>query len=300
MISNRKMKQTASDRVFDAVNITLIVMLTFIFFYPLYIVLISSFSSAQAVNAGAVKIWPVNFSVQGFRYIFQYKDIWMGYRNTIFYTVFGTALSVTMTLMAGYSLSRKDLKGRGIIMFYFVFTMYFGGGLIPTFLTVQRIGLVDKPYTLIFLGALGVSNLIITRSFFMMTIPNELFEAASLDGCGDFRYFIRVALPLSGALISVLVLYYGLGNWNGFFSALIYVRNRQYFPLQIFLRNILVMNQNISVDTGASPEEMAQRLQYAETIRYGLIVVASFPVLAVYPYLQKYFVKGIMIGSLKG
>jgi len=293
-------KQTRADIVFDIVNTIFLLIIFVVIIYPLYNVLISSVSSAQAVNSGLIRFVPIGFSFQGYRLILQNSDIWIGYRNTILYTFFGTMLNLAVTLLAGYSLSRKDLKGRGIFMTFFVFTMYFNGGLIPTYILVNKIGLYNTPAVLIILGAVSVYNLIITRTFFQMTIPNELLESAFMDGCGNFQFFVKIVLPLSSALIAVLALYYGQGHWNSFFAPLIYLSKRTLYPLQIFLRNILIMNQSLSIESGASPEEIQIRQQYAETIRYGLIVVASFPVLAVYPFLQKYFVKGVMIGSLKG
>ncbi|MCL2832262.1 MAG: carbohydrate ABC transporter permease [Treponema sp.] len=296
----KRIKQTGSDLAFDIVNTFLLILVLIVIIYPLYVVLISSVSSAQAVNAGEVRFRPVDFSWQGYILILQGSDIWIGYRNTILYTFFGTLLNLTVTLLAGYSLSRKDLKGRGIFMAFFVFTMYFSGGLIPTYILVNKIGLYNTPYVLIVIAAMSVYNLIIARTFFQMTIPQELLESAFMDGCGNFKFFIKIVLPLSSALVAVLALYYGQAHWNNFFNALIYLSKRTLYPLQLFLRNILVMNQNINMESGASPEEVEIRLQYAETIKYGLIVLASFPVLVVYPFLQKYFVKGVMIGSIKG
>jgi len=295
-----KIKQCLPDKIFDIVNMTFLVMIFLLIVYPLYVVLISSVSSAQAVNYGQVKWWPVNFSLQGFKYVFQANDILAGYRNTIIYTFFGTLVNLFVTLTAGYSLSRRDLKGRRIIITFFVITMYFNGGLVPFYMLVRDIGLYNTPWIMILLNAVSVHYLIITRSFYTMTIPHELFEAASIDGCSDFKYFTRIVLPLSKALISVLALYFGVLHWNNFWNALLFLSNRSLFPLQVFLRNILLAGQNISTESGATWEELERRLQYAETIKYGLVVVASFPILVIYPFFQRYFVRGIMIGSLKG
>ena len=288
-----------TDRLFDIINTILLIVITFLVVYPMYFIVISSISNPDAVNEGKVVFFPVGISFAGYEKIFQDGRIWLGYRNTIFYTLAGTTLNVLFTLMAGYSLSRKDLYGKNIIMGFFVFTMYFNGGLIPTYLIVKSLGLINTPFVMIILGAVGVWNIIITRTFYQSTLSPELLEAAFLDGCTNQSFFFRIVLPLSSSIIAVLVLFYGVNHWNQYINALMYLSSRNLYPLQIILKDILIaseMTEQIDVDI----HSIGTRERYAELVKYGLIIVASVPVLTVYPFLQRYFVKGIMIGALKG
>jgi putative aldouronate transport system permease protein len=273
--------------------------------YPLWFVLIASFSSPNAVNIGDVAFYPKGFQIEGYLNIFKNEWILTGYRNSLFYTVFGTLLNLAVTFPAGYALSRKDMYGYKLINVYMIVTMYFHGGLIPTFLVIKGIGLVDKPYTLLILGAVSVFNCILTRTFIQSSIPGELQESARIDGCTDIGIMFRIILPLSTPVIAVLTLYYGIAHWNDYFSALIYVNTREYSPLQIFLREILVLQAQFTV---MDPEAFdfdamvtaLERARLAQVMRYGLIVVASVPMLILYPFVQRYFVQGVMIGALKG
>lgn len=298
-MNNSSVRETGADRVFNIVNYVIIVFFLITVAYPLIYVLSASISSPRAVISGRMWLWPVDITLDGYRAVFANSRIITGFLNSLFYTVAGTIFSVVLTLLAAYPLSRRDLPGRGAIMFLFLFTMLFAGGLIPTYLVVRATGLLDTRWALIVPAALSVYNMIITRTFFQTTIPDELLEAAQLDGCGDLRFFASVVFPLSAPIIAVNTLFYAVGQWNQYFNALIYLTDAKLFPLQLVLREILVQNK---VDlTRITDFELLQRQQnLADLLKYALIVVASVPVLIVYPFVQKHFVKGVMIGSLKG
>lgn len=266
--------------------------------YPLYFIIIASFSDSTLVSQGQVLLYPKGFSLYGYQKIFENAQIWTGYRNTIFYSVAGTALNLAVTLPAAYVLSRKNFRPRRVIMALFVFTMFFGGGLVPTYMLVKDLHLLNTPWIMIVMGALSVYNLIITRTFFESSIPDDLYEAATLDGCTHFRYFTTVVLPLSKAVIAVIMLYYLVGHWNDFFNPLLYLNKDSLQPLQIVLRNILLSNQAMAGQTGGGATGYAQR--FADQIKFGVIIVSTVPVLCVYPFIQKYFEKGVMIGAVKG
>lgn len=295
---NVGIKDTKTDKIFTIVNYTILCILLIIFLYPLIFIVSSSFSSTQAVVAGRVKLWPIDFSLEGYKAVFAYKQIWTGYGNSLFYMIVGTTINVTLTILAAYPLSRKDFYGRNIFMFIFLFTMLFSGGLIPTYILVNNLGMVNTRWAMIIPNAMSVFNVIITRTYFRMTIPDELHEAAKIDGCNDFRFLWSVVLPLSGPIIAVMSLFYAVGHWNTFFNALIYLRDQQLFPLQLILNNILVQNE-IDPEMFTDVESQAAIAGLRELLKYSVIVVASIPVLVIYPFVQKHFVKGIMIGSLK-
>jgi multiple sugar transport system permease protein/putative aldouronate transport system permease protein len=292
-------RDTGSDRLYSIVNYVILFLFLLAVAYPLVYVLSASFSSPSAVTTGKVWLWPVELSLDGYRAVFREDRIWIGFRNSLFYATAGTLVNVVLTILAAYPLSRKDFAGRGVIMFFFVFTLLFGGGLIPTYLVVKQTGLLNTPWAMIIPGALSVYNMIITRTFFQQTIPDELFEAAQLDGVTNFRFVRDVVIPLSGPIIAVNALFYAVGHWNAFFNALIYLTNPDLFPLQLILRDILLMD-NINPESMQDLNEMFRRQQLANVLKYGLIVVATVPVLAIYPFVQKHFVKGVLIGSLKG
>ena len=287
-----------NDKTFDRLVTILVVLILISIFYPLYFVVIASISNPDLVSAGKVWFWPKGLSFEGYKFILKDVRILRGYLNTIIYTGGGTLLALVLTIPAGYALSRKDLKGSKLIMLFFVFTMYFGGGLIPMYLVVKQLGLIDTRAVLIVLGSFSVFNLIITRSFYLNTMPRELQEAAEVDGCNIFQYFFYVVLPLSKSIIAVIGLYYAVNHWNSFFNGLIYINNVKLYPLQLILRDILISGQTI--DTSITDLEMIKRLeQISRTIKYGVIIVSSLPVLMLYPLVQKHFVKGVMIGSVK-
>lgn len=270
--------------------------------YPIYFIVIASISDSTLVNQGQVVLYPKGISLYGYKEIFKKSEIWIGYKNTIIYSLFGTALNLLVTLPAAYALSRPKFRAKKMIMRLFVITMYFNGGMIPTYMLIKQVKLLDSPLVMIILGAVNVYNLIITRTFFETAIPDELYEAAALDGCSHFRYFRVVVVPLSKAVIAVITLYYFVGHWNDFFSALLYINTDKYQPLQIILRNILLLNQAMAGTTGATSGAgagaYAQR--YADQIKFGVIIVSTLPVLCIYPFIQKYFEKGVMIGAVKG
>jgi putative aldouronate transport system permease protein len=299
MTSQTRIKESMSDRIFLGFIYFVLVVILVIVSYPLLNVVSSSFSASSAVIAGRVSVFPVEPTLIAYKTIFASSKLLMGYLNSIIYTVGGVLVQVSLTVMIAYPLARKQLYGRGIITALLVFTMFFGGGLIPTYLVVKELGILDTRWALIIPGAMAVFQVIIARTFFQTTVPDELYDAAELDGCSEFGVFWRVVLPLSKPIIAVLVLIYAVGNWNAYFDAMIYLNTERLFPLQIILRNILILNTQPGKIL-ADPKRMMAIQEMATLLKYALIVVASLPVLIFYPFIQKYFVKGMMIGSLKG
>ena len=291
-------KQEHGEFAFDALNIALLTVGVVVCMYPLYFVVIASFSDPTLVNSGQVLFWPRGISWEGYQELMTYRPLWRGYANTILYTTVGTTLNVVVTLLAGYALSRQDLPGRNGLMFFFAFTMLFSGGLIPRYLVVRNLGLLNTMWAMVLPTALGVYYLIICRTFFATTVPNELLDSARIDGAGNTTFFLRVVLPISPALIAILILYYAVQHWNTFFDALIFLTDRDRHPLQLVLRSLIIMNESSAMDTDPMAQDAKQRL--ADLIKYGAIVVSSLPVMILYPFLQRYFVKGVMIGSIKG
>jgi putative aldouronate transport system permease protein len=299
---HRKIQETRSDKVFDAALYVLLFLMLIIVMYPLWFVLIASISNPLYVNSGTPLLWPRGFTTLGYTRVFADNRIWVGYGNTLIYAVCGTLVAVAVQVMAGYALSRKDLPGRNIFMWIFVFTMYFGGGLIPFYIIVKNLGLINTRFLMIILGCSSVYNIIIVRSFFVSTLPPELYEAASIDGCTNQRYFFSVVLPLSKAIIAVIALYNLVTQWNSYFNAMIFLTDRGKYPLQLFLREILLSAKTYEDTTlvGADAETAAMMEQMVEVIKYGVIVVSTLPVIIIYPFLQKCFVQGVMIGAVKG
>lgn len=294
-----KIKQSRQDKIFYTLTYAFLILATLSVLYPLIYILSASFSSANAVTTGRVVLWPVDFSLDGYRMVLAYNRVWIGYRNTIFYTVFGTFISLAMTLICAYPLSRKGLPHRGLFTFLFTFTMLFSGGLIPTYLQIHNLRMINTVWAIVLPGSIAAYQMIIARTFFVNTIPDDLLESAQMDGCNDFRFFFSFVLPLSKAVIAVIGLQYAVGHWNAYFSPMIYLRDTEKYPLQIFLREILVLSQMDASDY--VDEETAVAIQgMRDLIKYSLIVVSTVPILCVYPFIQKYFVKGVMIGSLKG
>ena len=283
------------DKIFTFFNYILATFFLIVAFYPLWYVLIASFSDASDVAMGRVWIIPKNFTIEGYKMMLEFTEIWGGYANTIFYTVVGTLLSLFITVPAAYALSRKTMPFRKVINTYLIITMFISGGLIPTYLLVQSMGLLDTRAIIVILGSVSMWNLIICRTFFDSTIPLELIESARLDGCDEFRIFFKIILPLSKAIIAVLTLYFAVARWNSYYSGLIYLRDQTKWPLQLVLRQLLNAMHVDAQEVGDTTE----RLMEVQSMKYGIIVVASAPVLAMYPFVQKYFVKGIMIGSVK-
>ena len=302
MHTKNRIRESRDDQVFKIINTAIVTILLIIVLYPLINVLSCSFSDPLEVGAGHVILLPKGLNVLGYKRVFQDPSIMTGYANSLFYTVVGTIINLLVTVPAGYALSRSNLPGRGVIMGYFMFTMYFSGGMIPSFLLVRNLGLYDTRAVLLILGAFSTYNCIICRTFFA-SIPKELEEAASIDGCAPIRCFIQIILPISQALLGVMVLYFAVGHWNSYFNAMMYTYRDALKPLQVILRRILVeaqMSAQMSENMGGAEDYADEQYQLAALIRYAVIVVSSVPVLILYPFLQKYFDQGVMIGSVKG
>ena len=294
------------DRVLNGILYVLLSLILAAVAYPLFFVLIASISDPVLVNTGKVWVIPRGLTLDGYARIVQHEDLLRGYRNSLVYASLGTLLNLSLTLTAAYALSRRDLPGRNGIMLYLTFTMFFSGGLIPTFLLIRDLGLYNSFWIMILPAggsalhlAVSVFNIIIARTFFMNTIPQELLDAAVMDGCSDLRFFRSVVVPLSGAIIAVLMVFYAVGHWNGFFHGLIYLRERERFPLQLILRDILIQN-TFTEELEIDDENALAAMMLAESIKYGMIIVASVPVLVLYPFVQKHYVRGVMIGAIKG
>ena len=306
MEKGNKMIKINSSKVFDIVNYVILTVLMLIFLYPIYFTVIASFSEPYDVVSGEVILWFKGFTIESYKQVFKTKEIWVGYKNSIVYTVVGTLFAMFMTMPAAYAMSKKRLWGRGIFSTFFLITMYFGGGLLPTYLLIKNMGLLNQPYTQIVLGAFSVYNMIVARTYFQSSIPESLYEAAEIDGCSQIKQFFMIALPLAKPIIAVLTLYYAVGRWNDFMTSLIYVSKTQYYSLQHVLRMILIQNANALSGIDASAMEATEveyllRKQYmAEAMKYSVILIASLPMLIIYPFVQKHFVKGVMIGALKG
>jgi len=289
------------DRVFMVANYALLSILFIVVLYPLVYIVSSSFSSTRAVIAGEVVLFPVEFSLKGYEAVFATGKVMRGYLNTFFYTVFGTVFNMILTVLAAYPLSRPDFKPRRFLLLMYTFTMFFGGGLIPYYLLVRNLGLINSPWALVVLGGISTYNVILMRTFFEANISRELLDAAQIDGCSDFRFLLQIVLPLSKAVLAVITLFYAVGHWNEYFIAMIVLNDADLFPLQIVLREILIVN---SIDTammsGVDTRFLEARQGLAELLKYSLIVVASVPVLIIYPFVQRHFVKGVMIGAIKG
>ena len=292
-------RSTRSDQLFNFFVYAVVGILTFIVLYPLIYILSSSFSSPQAVSTGKVFLWPVDFSLQGYTQVFSDNEVWRSYRTTICYTIFGTCINVFTTLICAYPLSRKDLPHKLFFTTLFTFTMMFSGGLIPTYLIIRDLHMLNSIWAMVIPGAMSAYQMIVTRTFFQSTLPQELIEATQVDGCDDFRFFAKFVLPLSKAIIAVIAMQYAIGHWNSYFNAFIYLSNENYYPLQIYLRKILLLSQIAASET--MDADMAAAIQgLSDLLKYSLIVVATVPILCVYPFIQKYFIQGVMIGSLKG
>lgn len=299
----RRIGRCRSDVIYDTILFILLSLVFLVVAYPLYFVIISSVSDPIAVSNGEVTFYPIGFTLDGYREVFKTNTVVRGFLNSLLYTVCGVSVNLLVTLPTGYALSRKDFALKKFVTFFYMLTMFIGGGMMPTYLIVKQTGLLNSMWALIIPGAMGVYNMIVAKTFFSTNIPLELMEAAKLDGCGNTRFFFHIVLPLSGAITAILVLYYGQGHWNSYFSALLYINDREKWPLQLELRNILLLNTNIMTKEFITEEmrkEQARREALANMMKYSLIIISSIPMLIVYPFVQKHFVKGVMIGSVKG
>lgn len=266
--------------------------------YPLYFIIIASFSNPSEVANGNVWLWPSQFTLDGYKELLRYDDIWTGYLNTILYTLVGTLIGLFVNISAAYALSRRDLVGRRLITFFFIFTMFFNGGLIPTYFTIRDFHLYDTFWVMVLPFSVAVYNMIVARTFFDSSLPKELLDAAQIDGCGNLRFFFSIALPLSKAVIAVIALYIAVAQWNSYFNALVYIRSENLKPLQLVVRNILITNQSL---VGAGDGLAAQEaMRLSNLMKYAVIIITTVPIMCVYPFVQKYFSQGVMIGAIKG
>jgi putative aldouronate transport system permease protein len=293
-------RRSKEDLIFDIANVVMLTGAFVLVLYPLYFIVIASISNPDKIYAGEVTLLPQGITFDGYQRIFKSDMIWRGYANSILYAGLSTLISVTLILTSAYALSRKDLAGRNIFMAFFIFTMFFGGGLIPTYLVVKQLGMLNTIWAMVLPGAVGVWNIIIARTFFQLTIPDQLREAAFIDGASNFRFFMQFVLPLSKPLIAVMVLIHIVGNWNSFFDALIYLTDEKMYPLQLVLRNILIQSDVATTQSMITDiQSYAAQQRVAELLKYGVIIVSTAPLLIIYPFLQKYFVHGTLIGAIK-
>ncbi|GIO15180.1 sugar ABC transporter permease [Cohnella xylanilytica] len=296
--ATRKIKESTGDRAFLFAVYAILTVVLVVVLYPLLYIISSSLSSPASVSAGRVWLWPVDFSLKGYETLFHNPQVLTGYGNSLFYTAAGTLISVTLTVMLAYPLSRRTFAGRNALMMIVTFTMLFSGGLIPTYMVVKELGMIDSRWALLIPNAVWVWQVIIARSFFQSSIPEELVEASDMDGCSDLRFMASVVLPLSKPILAVLLLMYAVGQWNAYFDALIYLKTADKFPLQLILRSIII--QNNSGNSIMDAMKQVERQQLAELLKYSLIVVATLPVLLIYPFVQRHFVQGMLVGSVKG
>ncbi len=294
-----KIHESTADKIFNVCNYIFLALSFLLVAYPLIYIVSASFSDSSAVVRGEVWLFPVGFELKAYKAIFTNKMIMTGYKNSIIYTVLGTILNLILTTLAAYPLARKKLYGQQLLTWIFMFTMFFSGGLIPQYILMNSLQLLNTMWAVIISGGISIYNMIVMRSFLQSSIPEDLYEAAYLDGCGDIRILWSVVLPLSKPILAVMVLYYAVWHWNDFFNALIYTSDPELSPLQLVLRELLVLNK-IEGQLTESAATIASRVGMYELLRYAIIVVASVPVLCLYPFVQKYFVKGVMIGSVKG
>ena len=291
-----KIAKNNADRVWSFFCYATVAVLTLIVLYPIIYILSASVSNSNMVVQGKVWLFPVKFTWQAYEIVFNKAEIWVGYRNTVVYTFLGTMINLAMTLMCAYPLARKNLRGRGIIMFICSFTMMFSGGMIPNYILVRELGIMNTTWAMVLPGAMSVYNMIVCRTFIESNIPGEMLEAAQIDGCSDTQFFFSMVLPLSKSIIAVLALWYGVAHWNSYMNAFLYLRESSRYPLQIFLKEILIQSQHL----GSEDIDVDNLNTIAETIKYAVIVVASVPLFCVYPFVQKHFQKGVMVGSVKG
>lgn len=293
------MAQSRGDRVVEWMIYAALGLVSVVVLYPVFFVGIASISNPENVMRGEVWLWPKNLSLVGYERLFANSELMKGYGNTLLYTVAGTLLNLVMTIAAAYPLSRPDFRGRTVFTILIVFTMFFSGGMIPTYLLIKDLGMLDTFWVMIIPSALSVWNMLIMKTFFQNSIPKEIQEAAFMDGCSNMNVLLRIVLPLSGPVLAVMVLFYAVGHWNSYFNALIYLSDRDKYPLQLFLREILVQGQMQEM-VDISDDSLARSMMDAEAIKYAAVIITNLPMLILYPFLQKYFIKGVMIGAVKG
>lgn len=302
----KKFGKFNGDNIFGAVNICILVILCLIMLYPLYFTVIASVSEPVDVATGKVTFWPEGFTWDAYKEVFKQGAIWTGYRNAIINTILGTIWNLFLTIPAAYAMSKTRMRFHGALSIFFAITMFFSGGLLPYFLLVKNLGLMNKPYTLIILGGFSVFNMVVARTYFQTSIPETLYDAAEIDGCSQFGQFFKIALPLAKPIIAVIALYYAVGRWNDYFTSAIFISNSDYYPLQLVLRDILINSRMAlaSINTKTMTTEqilyLTRQAYMAEAMKYAIIFIASLPLLIAYPFVQKHFVKGVMVGSVKG
>lgn len=288
-----------SDKLFERINFFLVLFITIIILYPLIFVLSASISDPTSVQLGKMWLWPVDITFDGYKKVFANRLIWSGYRNTIVYTAIGTCLHLFILLPCAYALSRKELMAKKTFLWFVLFTMLFNGGIIPTFIVVRELGMLNTMWSVIIPGVIGAWAILVAKAFFEQTIPDQLVEAAKIDGASDFYLFIRIVLPLSLPIIAVMALFHAVAVWNQYLNALIYLRDDTLFPLQLVLRQILVINEIAATSSTGVSQSFGDQLKAAALIKYAVIIVSALPLLIVYPFLQRFFVKGVLIGSVK-
>lgn len=295
---NSRIKESFSDRIFNVMNCCILTLFFILLIFPLIYVISASFSSSNAVVTGRVWLFPVEPTIAGYVAVFKHKLLVLGFRNSFLYMIVGTIINIAVTILAAYPMSQRQLPGNKFFMIFFSLTIWFSGGMIPTYLVIKNLGMINSFWVMVLPGALSVYNMIVMRSSFENNIPKEVFEAAQIDGCDHFKFLIKIVLPLSGSIIAVIGLFYAVGHWNAFFNALIYIRSERLFPLQLVLRDILVVNQidNSMLDL----KQIMEKQALSELLKYSAIVVASVPMLILYPFVQRFFVKGLMAGAVKG
>lgn len=303
-IGSQKIKRRNPASMFDIVNISLVSLVTILIFYPLYFCIVASFSNPTKVALGETILWFMDITLDAYKYVMVEDQIWIGYRNSILYTVFATLYNIALTIPAAYVLTKKYLPMRTAISWFFFITMYFSGGMIPTFLWIRDLGLLNNPLVLVIGAGVSCYNLIVARQYFSASIPNELYESAYIDGASELTSFFRIAMPLAKPIIAVIMLYYGVSNWNNYYSALLYIQDKQLYPLQLVLRSILITNElalsNIEMADTDTISYLLYKAHMADGMKYAIIFIASAPLLIAYPFVQKHFTKGIMVGSVKG
>jgi len=297
-MSIKSVRESRQDKVFDVINNMIMAIVLIVMLYPIIIVISSSFSSPYALMAGKVWLFPVDFTLEGYRAIFSQEQVWNGMLNSTFYTIAGTSINMILSVLAAYPLSRKDFSIGTLMALVFAFTMWFNGGLIPTYLLVRDLGMFNTRWAMLLPTAMTVWNMIIIRTYFQNNISGELLESAKIDGCNDFKYLLRIAIPLSKPVLAVVCLYYMVANWNSFFNAYLYLQDKKMFPIQVVLREILLLGNVSELTNNAAAESDAQLMN--ELLKYALVIVASLPMILFYPLVQKYFVQGIMVGAVKG
>lgn len=293
-------KRITQDKLVYFINYILLGLLLITILYPLVYVVSASFSSGEALASGKVRLFPVELTLLSYKTVFEYDAIWIGFVNSIIYTIVGTLVSMVLTLLAAYPLSRDDFQGKKVLSSLFLFTMMFSGGLIPTYMLVKNLGLMNTMWSIILPTAVSAYNVIVARTFFNQTIPKELLEASQMDGCSDFRFFSQIVIPLSKPIVAVLCLWIAISLWNGYFNPLIYINEESKYPLQLVLRRILLMSQVNFANANIDPARVAANRYLSQMLQYSTIIISSLPLMILYPFIQKYFVKGVMIGSVKG